>query len=243
MAVLVTLVSLVATLVGGLVALRARDKLHLILGLAAGVLLGVVAFDLVPEMFEQNAYHVFGIPAVMITFAAGFLALHLVERSTALHRGHEHEYDSHGHHYPTVGLLAATALVAHSFMDGLGIGLGFQAGRAIGVAVALAVIAHDFADGFNTFTITTLYGNARRRALTLLALDAVAPVVGAAVTLFVRVPTSVLGLYLGFFAGFLLYIATGDILPEAHSRHPTRLTLAMTVLGMAFMFVVVALAG
>jgi ZIP family zinc transporter len=243
MAVLVTLVSLVATLVGGLVALHARDKLHLILGLAAGVLLGVVAFDLVPEMFEQNAYHVFGIPAVMITFAAGFLALHLVERSTALHRGHEHEYDSHGHHYPTVGLLAATALVAHSFMDGLGIGLGFQAGRAIGVAVALAVIAHDFADGFNTFTITTLYGNARRRALTLLALDAVAPVVGAAVTLFVRVPTSVLGLYLGFFAGFLLYIATGDILPEAHSRHPTRLTLAMTVLGMAFMFVVVALAG
>jgi zinc transporter ZupT len=111
------------------------------------------------------------------------------------------------------------------------------------VAVALAVIAHDFADGFNTFTITTLYGNARRRALTLLALDAVAPVAGAAVTLFIRVPTSVLGLYLGFFAGFLLYIATGDILPEAHSRHPTRLTLAMTVLGMAFMFAVVALAG
>lgn len=243
MAVLVTLISLVATLVGGLVALRARDHLHLVLGLAAGVLLGVVAFDLVPEMFQQNSYHVLGIPAVMITFAAGFLALHLVERSTALHRGHEHEYDSHGHHYPTVGLLAATALVAHSFMDGLGIGLGFQAGRAIGLAVALAVIAHDFADGFNTFTITTLYGNARRRALTLLLLDAVAPVAGATVTLFIRVPTSVLGLYLGFFAGFLLYIATGDILPEAHARHPSRLTLAMTVLGMAFMFLVVGLAG
>src|SRR3954447_8182792 len=103
MAVLVTLVSLVATLVGGLVALRARDKLHLILGLAAGVLLGVVAFDLVPEMLEQNASHVCAIPAVMIAFAAGFLALHLVERSTAPHRGHEQEYDSHGHHSPTVG--------------------------------------------------------------------------------------------------------------------------------------------
>lgn len=243
MPVLVTLLSLVATLAGGLVALRARDKLHLILGLAAGVLLGVVVFDLVPEMFEQNRYHVLGIPAVMITFAAGFLALHIVERGTALHRGHEQEYDSHGHHYPTVGLLAATALVAHSFMDGVGIGLGFQASTAVGATVALAVVAHDFADGFNTFTITTLYGNARRRALFLLALDALAPVAGATITLFIQVPASVLGLYLGFFAGFLLYIATGDILPEAHSRHPSRLTLAMTVAGMAFMFLVVAVAG
>ncbi len=243
MAVVLTLVALVATLLGGLVASRARDKLHLILGLAAGVLLGVVAFDLVPEMLEQNRYHVLGVPAVMLTFAAGFLTLHIVERGTALHRGHEHEYGAHGHHYPSVGVLAATALIAHSFMDGLGIGLGFQAGTGIGVTVALAVIAHDFADGFNTFTITTLYGNARRRALTLLLLDAVAPVVGATATLFIRVPTSLLGLYLGFFAGFLLYIATGDILPEAHSRHPSRLTLAMTVLGMALMFVVVGLAG
>jgi ZIP family zinc transporter len=243
MAVIATLVSLLATLSGGLVALRARDKLHLILGLAAGVLLGVVAFDLLPEMFEQNAYHVLGVPAVMITFAAGFLTLHVIERGTALHRAHEHEYEAHGHHYPTVGVLAASALVAHSFMDGLGIGLGFQADTAVGITVALAVIAHDFADGFNTFTITSLYGNARRRALTLLALDAVAPVAGATVTLFVRVPESVLGLYLGFFAGFLLYIATSDILPEAHARHPSRLTLGMTVIGMAFMFGVVALAG
>ncbi len=243
MAVILTLVALVATLVGGVIALRARDKLHLILGLAAGVLLGVVAFDLVPEMLAQNTYHVLGIPAVMITFAAGFLTLHVVERGTALHAGHEHEYEPHGHHYPTVGVLAATALIAHSFMDGLGIGLGFQAGAGIGLTVALAVIAHDFADGFNTFTITTLYGNARRRALTLLILDAVAPVAGVTATLFIRVPTSVLGLYLGFFAGFLLYIATGDILPEAHARHPSRLTLAMTVLGMAFMFVVVGFAA
>lgn len=243
MAVLVTLASLVATLLGGLVALRSRDKLHLILGLAAGVLLGVVGFDLLPEMFAQNRYHVLGVPAVMVTFAAGFLALHIVERGTALHRGHEHEYEPHGHHYPTVGVLAATALVVHSFMDGLGIGLGFQAGAAVGVAVTLAVVAHDFADGFNTFTITTLYGNARRRALTLLVLDALAPVVGAAVTLVARIPDSALGLYLGFFAGFLLYIATSDILPEAHSRHPSRLTLASTVAGMAFMFLVVGVAG
>jgi ZIP family zinc transporter len=53
--------------------------------------------------------------------------------------------------------------VVHSVLDGVGIGAGFQAGTTVGIAVAVAVVAHDFADGFNTFTITSLYGNARRR--------------------------------------------------------------------------------
>ena len=47
--------------------------------------------------------------------------------------------------------------------------------------------------------------------------------------------------YLGFFAGFLLYLATSDILPEAHARHPSRLTLMCTVVGIGLMWLVVAL--
>ncbi len=243
MALLLACVAVLSTLAGGLVAMRARDRLHLILGLAAGVMLGVVAFDLLPEMFELNDHELLGVPAVVVTFAAGFLTLHVIERSAAVHQAHEDEYGAHGHRYPTIGLLAGSALVAHSFMDGMGIGAAFQVSSAVGGAVALAVIAHDFADGFNTFTVTSLYGNTRRRALILLGLDAVAPLAGAVVTQFVHLSDRALGLYLGFFAGFLLYIATGDILPEAHSRHPSRLTLGCTVLGILFMWAVVGLAG
>jgi zinc transporter ZupT len=79
--------------------------------------------------------------------------------------------------------------------------------------VAIAVLSHDFADGFNTYTITSLYGNNRRRALILLVADALAPVTGAAITLLVTIPQPTLGLYLGFLAGVLLYPATSDILP------------------------------
>jgi MFS family permease len=102
---------------------------------------------------------------------------------------------------------------------------------------------HNFADGFNTYTITSLYGNDRRRALTLLVADALAPVTGAAITLLVTIPQEILGLYLGFLAGVLLYLATSDILPEAHVRHPSRLTLACTVLGVGFMWLVIGLAS
>ena len=240
--VLVALGSFFTTLAGGLAALRFRDYQHLILGLAAGLMLGVVAFDLVPEALTLQPGELFGVPLAMLAAVAGFLALHVIERSVAIHRAHEGEYAGHLH-APGVGLFAGSALVGHSVMDGFAIGAAFQAGSTVGAVVSIAVLSHDFADGFNTYTITSLYGNDHRRALTLLAADALAPVVGAASTLLFTIPPHFLGLYLGAFAGVLLYLATADILPEAHARHPSRLTLVCTVFGVGFMWLVIGLAG
>lgn len=240
MPVLFALTAVLSTALGGVIALRSRDRLHLVLGFAAGVMLGLVAFDLLPELFELSDATFFGVPAVMVAFAAGFLLLHFVERSVAMHGAHEGEYGAHHHNAPTVGLASAGALAAHSFLDGVGIGLAFQVDDKVGYAVALAVIAHDFADGLNTVTIMRATGNSQRRQVTLLAIDAVAPVLGAVSTLFFSVGDNILALYLGAFAGFLLYLATADILPEAHARHPSRLTLVSTLGGVGLMWFVVA---
>jgi ZIP family zinc transporter len=133
-------------------------------------------------------------------------------------------------------------MVGHSAMDGVAIGAAFQVGEGMGLAVALAVIAHDFADGFNTYTLTSVYGNARRRAITMLVADAVAPVLGAASTLLFTIPEGPLGCYLGFFGGALLYLAAAEILPEAHHAHPARSTLLCTIAGAAFIWLVVGVA-
>jgi zinc and cadmium transporter len=240
MAVVFALSTVLSTFAGGLFALRRRDQLHLILGLTAGVLLGLVAFDLLPEIFRlADGTQVFGVPTVMLTFAAGFLALHLVERTVALHAGHEDEYGAH--HHPQIGLASAIALTMHSFLDGVAIGLAFQASTAVGVTVAIAVIAHDFADGLNTVGVMAAHGNGGRRTVAMLILDSLAPALGALSTLWFRLPDRALALYLGFFAGFLLYLATADILPEAHSRHPSRLTLLCTLAGVGLMWTVVGL--
>jgi ZIP family zinc transporter len=243
MPVLVALLTVVSTALGGIVALRSSDRLHLVLGFAAGVMLGLVAFDLLPELFDLSTVDVLGVPAPMVAFAAGFLLLHVVERSVAMHGAHESEYESHHHHNPQVGLASALALSAHSFLDGVGIGLAFQVDNSVGLAVSIAVISHDFADGLNTVTVMRMHGNDRRRTVALLVTDAVAPVLGAVSTLFFSVSDHVLALYLGGFAGFLLYLATADILPEAHARHPSRLTLVSTVGGVAMMWLVVALSS
>ncbi|GGK51060.1 ZIP family metal transporter [Nocardia camponoti] len=240
MAILLSFVSMLSTLFGGFVAMRIGDRKHLVLGLAAGVMLGVVAFDLIPEALEQQDGDFHGIPIVLIAAVIGFLSLHIIERSVAVHKGHEHEFGKHEHGFESVGILAAAGLIFHSTLDGFGIGLGYQAGATVGLSVAIAVICHDFADGFNTFTIPTVYGSTPRRAVALLIADAIAPIVGAILGTLIKVPEEWIGLYMGYFAGFLLYLATADILPEAHASHPSRLTLVFTVFGVVAMFIVAA---
>ncbi|MGW9069692.1 ZIP family metal transporter [Streptomyces yangpuensis] len=240
MAVIVALGAFLMTLLGGWTAQRVTDRRHLVLGLAGGLMLGVVGLDLLPEALHAAGSEVFGVPLALLLFVAGFLVAHVVERLLAVRQAaHGAENDVR---VPQVGLTAAAAMVAHSLADGVALGAAFQVGGGMGVAVALAVITHDFADGFNTYTLTSLYGNDRRKALLMLFADAAAPVVGAASTLLFTLPEEPLGAYLGFFGGLLLYLAAAEILPEAHHKHPALSTLMCTVGGVAGIWLVVGIA-
>lgn len=221
---------------GGLFAIRHKDRLHRILGYAAGVLLGLVAFDLLPEIFEHAQELEMSTTWPMLALVGGFLIFHIIEKSILIHHAQEDDYGSH--HHPQVGIASALALIGHSFLDGFGIGLAFQVNNTVGIAVAIAVIAHDFTDGINTASLMLLNKNDRRRTLFFLVLDGIAPILGALSTLLFQLPDTALVVYLGFFAGFLLYIGASEILPEAHSKHSSYRTIALTVLGVATMFVV-----
>jgi ZIP family zinc transporter len=223
--------TLCSTLGGGIVALWFHDRMHYLLSFAAGVLLGVVSFEVIPEIFELAEHHELDAGAAMIAMVVGFLFFHSLEKFILIHRAHEAEYAAHYH--PSVGVAAALALIGHSLLDGVAIGLAFQVSAIAGASVALAVIAHDFCDGLNTVGLMLSHGNSRRRSTALLLLDAVAPIIGAASTLLFSVPPYTLMLYLGFFAGFLLYISTSDILPQAHSR--SRAVGAVNLIGLTAM--------
>lgn len=236
MAILLSIATFFSTFIGGLVAIKNKNRLHLIMGFTAGVLIGVVSFDILPEIMEQVKEHGFGITGVMVALVTGFLLFHILEKSIALHHSHEDEYAEHKH--PHIGVASALALIGHSFMDGLGIGLGFAVSPAVGLLVAIAVISHDFTDGMNTVALMLNHKNTPGKTKLFLLFDALAPVVGAASTLLFTISPQFLVLYLGFFAGFLLYIGASDILPEAHSKHSSWLTVFLTVFGASLIFLV-----
>ncbi len=171
MVMLLGLSTFVSTSLGGLVALRSRDRLHLVLGFTAGVILGVVAFDVLPEIVKLSHATGTDFDVPMVALVVGFLGFHVIEKSILIHDAHENEYAAHSH--PTVGLASAVALTGHSLADGIAIGLAFQVSSNVGLAVALAVIAHDFADGLNTVALMLSHGNSRKRSLFLLLVDAV----------------------------------------------------------------------
>lgn len=229
-----------STLLGGFVALKNFKWINNILGYTAGVLLGVVAFDVLPEIFKIVRDYNIDITLPMVALAVGFLAFHILEKSILMHYNRESEYDTHTH--PHVGVASALALIGHSFLDGVAIGIAFQAGTTVGVTVAIAIIAHDFSDGLNTVSLLLHHKNKKDRAIKFLLVDAFAPVLGAASTLLFTASNIALVLYLGFFAGFLLYIGASDILPQAHSKGSSRVTMALTILGVVFIFFVTRLA-
>lgn len=235
--VILSAFTFISTLLGGIFALRHnKDNLHRILGYTAGVLLGVVAFDLLPEIFNLLTAQHISSTGPMIALVTGFLLFHIIEKSLLIHHSQEEEYTLH--HHPQVGVASAVALIGHSFLDGVGIGLGFQAGTSVGVAVAIAVIAHDFTDGLNTVNLMLVNQNKPKQALKFLIVDAIAPVLGAASTLIFQLSDAGLVIYLGFFAGFLLYIGASEILPEAHSQHSSYWTIGLTVSGALSIFII-----
>lgn len=203
---------------------------------AAGVLLGIVSFDIFPEIISQITEHHFQSIQVMVALVAGFLAFHILEKSILMHHHHEEDFPAHKH--PHVGVFSALALAGHSFMDGVAIGLGFQVNSIIGLVIAIAVISHDFTDGMNTVTLMLSHKNTDKKARIFLLLTAATPVLGVISTLFFTVPPYFLFLYLGFFAGFLLYIGASDILPEAHSEHSSYALIGLTLLGVVFIFTI-----
>lgn len=234
--ILLAVATFFSTSLGGLFSMHHKDKLHRIMGFTAGVLLGVVFFDIFPEIISLLRENNFGTTPVMIALVLGFLIFHILEKTILMHHMHEEEYGPHKH--PHVGVASALALAGHSFMDGVGIGLGFQVSPGVGLLVAIAVIAHDFTDGMNTVTLMLTHKNTTGKAKWFLLLDALTPILGAISTLFFKVSENFLILYLGFFAGFLLYIGASDILPEAHSEHSSMKTILLTLLGVALIFLI-----
>jgi ZIP family zinc transporter len=143
-----------------------------------------------------------------------------------------------------VGLLPPISLVIHSAMDGLAIGLGFQAGDEIGIIVLIAVLFHDFADGMNVATVALEAARGERFAVMFVLLDAIAAPLGGAISAVITVQPGTLGLLLATFAGVFIAVGAGHLLPESQHRDPRRspMMVSLAAVGAAFALAVRAIA-
>ena len=243
LAIFFSALTVIATTLGGVLAFRSKDSFHLVLGLSAGLLLGLVGFDLLPEVFEMNTDQFAGVPVVSIAILAGFLILHIVERGYGSHEPAESHYGHDHEHHSVSGIVGALAMGGHVFLDGIGLGVAFQVSNSLGIAVFLAIVVHAFSDGLNTVSMLVKSGHWTSRSYALLGVDAIARIGGATFGTYLALSDSLLSIYLALFSGFLIYLATSHILPEAHSRHSSRWTFGATIVGVIAMWAIVAALG
>jgi ZIP family zinc transporter len=245
-----------STLLGGLAVFRLHHRLHAVMALAAGVIVATALADLLPEGIElidgPNAAVTAGVAAVV-----GYLIYAAVE--AFIHQGsyeHGHPADidpylPHEHAEPrsaarqTLGFIGPAGLIVHSTLDGLAIGLGFEASAQVGILVLFAVLVHDFADGLNVVTLAFAGGGSRRGALVLLGLDALAPVLGILISQLIAVDAHSLGLLLALFGGAFIAIGASHLLPEAQHREQANVSplVALTVIGAALVVAIRMLVG
>ncbi|MEI7463145.1 MAG: ZIP family metal transporter [Candidatus Taylorbacteria bacterium] len=235
--VIIAIATFLSTMIGGLVALRLKDKLHLILGFSAGAVIAVALFDLLPEAVSLGSNY-YSISTMTGVAAFGFLIYLVLDRSILLHT-HIHDVDHDEDH--SRGILGAGTLSIHSLLDGIAIGVAFQIGTAVGSIVAVAVLMHDFSDGINTVSLILKNTKDRVKAFKWLFVDALAPVIGICSTFFFSLSQSSLAILLSLFSGFFLYISASDLIPESHHAHPKFLTTFMTILGALVLYTAIQL--
>ncbi len=241
-AILVSAGAFLSAFVGGIVALRAVRHVGIIIAIGAGIRIGAAFFDLIPEGSELLGD---SLDTVMLATAVGFLAFYGIEKLTAVHVGHEaaaeldHGDAAHRH----VGVIGASGMSLHSFLDGVALAAGLAVGGGLGLVIAVVVIVHRFSDGISVVSMLMASRTPIREAYRWVAVVAIAPVLGVLLGLVVTIPDNVLGVMLAVFAGFFLYVGAAELLPEAHRSNRSRWLVVGTLAGVVSIYVFSIAAG
>jgi zinc transporter ZupT len=192
------------TLVGGLLPnlafFKKLDSRYLV-GFAAGAMLSISFFDILPEL-DSDA---------MVWVAIGFFTIFLVEKFIIIHTHHEAECT-----HQSLGWPAMIGVAAESIVDGVAIAVGYSVAPALGLSVAIAVIAHELPRGFTTTMVMKNAGKGTAAIAGALLIDAGLTPIGALIG--TLLPDAYFMAILGFTAGTFLYVGAVDLLPEIHKR-------------------------
>lgn len=211
-----SLIGSVVSLAGGVSLLYkeafARKISHFLASFAAGALLGTAFLDLLPEAIHEG-----GEESVVVWAMIGVLVFFLMERF--IHWFHHHHEHLAVADKPTVPLVMAGDTI-HNFIDGVAIAATFMVNIPLGIVTTLAVAAHEIPQEIGDFGIMLKSGLARGKILMFNVVSAMAAMVGAVLTYLAGdVIIGYLPALLALTAGFFIYIAASDLIPEIHEEN------------------------
>lgn len=240
-----TLIGSVFSLIGGIALVGnkiLREKaIRYGMPFGAGALLAAAFLGVLPEAIEGSGVHI-----AMVYALGGFLGFFVLERLLSWFHHHEsHHHDAaHGKRNETHQWLVIIGDTLHNAIDGVAIGAAFLVNPAAGIGAALAVAAHEIPQEIGDFSILLGKGMKPRKVIIVNLLSAFATVVTAMLTYLLGGlaefnPAPLLAIA----AGFFVYIAASDIIPDIHekSRREGNVQAAILLVGVAVLALVIQL--
>lgn len=211
-----TLIGSVVSLVGGILLLLnqkfALKISHFLSAFAAGTLLGAAFLDLLPEGIEHMEKLGQDINLPLWTLI-GILIFFLIER-----------FIHHHHQGPQKEEKAVVSLIVigdslHNFVDGVAIAATFLISIPLGIVTSLAVAAHEIPQEIGDFGLMLSKGVQRTKVLQINFLSSVTALFGAILTyIYKDTIEEILPIILALTAGFFIYIAASNLIPEIHAK-------------------------
>jgi len=231
-AIILALISLLSTLLGGFIVLKFKKSLSIIFAFAAGSIVTVALMEILPESLAIANKSGIPVKYIMMSVVLSFLFFIILEKYFSAHpiKG----IMSEGH---VMGPIGAGSLILLSLLDGLTMGIAFQVRISIGIVVAISIIIHDLPDGINTVVLMLKNEESERKAVLYLLMDGLAPLLGVLLTSVIIFPTNALAILLAVFAGQFIYVGAASLLPESQEQSIPRIAVA-TTLGFLFIFMV-----
>ena len=263
---LMIILSLVAgvagTGIGGVIGVFLKNKgskvMSRVLSFAGGVMVGIVAFEMVPEAVSEtivDGKQWTGVLIAVSSVVVGILSIYglnklldVLENVRETHRKpaelhHETailELNSSGElgngvskkRMLKAGLVMLFAIALHNFPEGMAIGASGLADKSAGILVAIMIAVHDIPEGMTISAPLAGGGVGAWKAIGLTALAGFATVIGAGIGLLVGgLGAIATGICMGFAGGAMLYVTFCEILPQATLMEEGRVPAVSMLVG------------
>ena len=219
------------TTLGGIIGVKFKNTskkfLSFVLSLASGLMISIVCFDLVPEAMEIGKFSnmilgvIFGIATMIICDVA-------VQKKFSTNPKHKNNTNS----LLKTGIIVSVGLALHNFPEGLAIGSGFEASVKLGYSLALAIALHDIPEGISMAVPMKNGGMKASKVIIYVILSGITTGIGAFFGAIVgNISKEVISMCLAFAAGAMLYIVSGELIPESNKLYKGRMSAIGNIIG------------
>lgn len=225
----------IGTTIGGIIgcSLKSRSNkfLSFILSLAAGLMMAVICFDLIPESLGISS-----IIEVIIGITLGIIVMIfcdiIVDKKFNNKKSNQKDSKNVASNLVKTGIIVSIGLAIHNIPEGLAIGSGFEASTKLGFSLAIAICFHDIPEGISMSLPMKNGGMKAYKIMFYVILSGIATGIGALIgSIIGKISKQIIAIALSFAAGAMLYIVSEELIPESNSLYRGRTSALGNMLG------------